>query len=133
MDGATNKKSNVQQDSKQLNKFTYLERIMTRTIALKLASSLVLSLAALGAAQAGTVPADKYDYEFRTGESAGTRVPADKYGYEFRTHDTFTDGARAGKFDAFTDGARKVAGLDKAGVSAEPARSFDPYLDGARA
>lgn len=87
---------------------------MTRTIALKLASTLVLSLAALGAAQAGT-------------------VPADKYGYEFRTHDTFTDGARAGKFDAFTDGARKVAGLDKAGVSAEPARSFDPYLDGARA
>ena len=100
---------------------------MTRTIALKLASTLVLSLAAFGAAQAGSVPADKYGYEFRIS------VPADKYGYEFRTHDTFTDGARAGKFDAYTDGARKVAGLDKTGVSAEPARSFDPYLDGARA
>lgn len=110
---------------------------MTKTTALKLASTLVLSLAAFGAAHAGTVPADQYGYTFRTS------VSADKYGYEFRTHDTFTDGARAGKPDAFTDGtrsadpytdgARFVAGLDKVGVSAAPARTFDPYQDGARA
>ena len=99
---------------------------MTKTTALKIASTLVLSLAALGAAQAGTVPADQYGYTFRS------TVPADKYGYEFRTHDTFTDGARAGQRDVFTEGARTVAGLDKVGVSAAPARTFDPYLDGAR-
>jgi hypothetical protein len=31
-----------------------------------------------------------------------------------------------------TDGARTLAGLDRTGVSADPARSVDPYLDGAR-
>ncbi|SDD89554.1 hypothetical protein SAMN05216345_12059 [Cupriavidus sp. YR651] len=99
---------------------------MTKTAALKIASTLLLSLAALGTVQASTVPADKYGYEFRTG------VPADQYGYEFRTHDAFTDGARTGKFDPYADGARTVAGLDKVGVSAPPARTFDPYADGAR-
>lgn len=86
---------------------------MTKTRALKIASTLVLTLAAFGAAQAAP-------------------VSADKYGYEFRTHDTFTDGARAGKTDPFSDGARTVAGLDKVGVSAEPARKADPFVDGAR-
>lgn len=52
---------------------------MTKTRALKIASTLVLTLAAFGAAQAAPVSADKYGYEFRTS------VPADKYGYEFRT------------------------------------------------
>lgn len=101
---------------------------MTGTSALKkIAFTVVLSLAALGAAHAGTVPADKYGYDFRSG------VPADQYGYEFRIHDTFTDGARAGSPAPIIEGAGKVAGLDKVGVSAEPARSFDLYLDGARA
>ncbi|WP_420992997.1 hypothetical protein ACKI2N_022650 [Cupriavidus sp. 30B13] len=103
---------------------------MTKTFALKLASTLVLSLAAIGAAQAASTQdlqaGDKYGYNFRTG------VPADKYGYDFRTHDAFTDGARSGKADPFTEGAR-IAGLDRAGVSATPARSFDPYTEGARA
>ncbi|MDF3834409.1 copper resistance protein CopQ [Cupriavidus basilensis] len=45
--------------------------------------------------------------------------------------DVFAAGARAGKFDAFTDGAR-IAGLDRTGVSADPARSIDPFVDGAR-
>lgn len=99
---------------------------MTKTTALKIASTLVLSLAALSAAQAETVSADKYGYNFRT------TVSADKYGYEFRTHDVFSDGARTGKADTFTDGARTVAGLDKVGVSASPARQADPYLDGTR-
>ncbi|KJK25873.1 hypothetical protein UB46_02340 [Burkholderiaceae bacterium 16] len=103
---------------------------MTKTIALKLASTLVLSFAAIGAAHAATakdlLPGDKYGYEFRT------TVPADKYGYDFRTHDTFTDGARSGKLDTFTEGAR-IAGLDRTGVSAFPARAFDAYTDGANA
>lgn len=114
---------------------------MTNASALKkLASTVVLSLAALGAAHAGTAPADKYGYDFRSGVPADqygyqfrSTVPGDQYGYEFRFHDTFTDGARAGSPAPFIDGAGKAAGLDKVGVSAEPARSFDLYLDGARA
>ena len=102
---------------------------MTKTFALKLASTLVLSLAAVGAAQAAsakdTHAGDKYGYEFRTS------VPADKYGYDFRVTDAFTDGARSGKLDTFTEGAR-IAGLDRTGVSASPARRFDTYTDGAR-
>ncbi|QBY53294.1 hydroxyquinol 1,2-dioxygenase [Cupriavidus oxalaticus] len=43
----------------------------------------------------------------------------------------YSDGARS--FDPFTDGARMLAGLDRTGVSAAPARSADPYLDGAHA
>ncbi|WP_066740908.1 copper resistance protein CopQ [Cupriavidus sp. D384] len=46
--------------------------------------------------------------------------------------DPFTDGAKVGKADPFTDGARIVAGLDRVGVSASPARKVDPYYDGAR-
>jgi hypothetical protein len=33
---------------------------------------------------------------------------------------------------AFTGGARRVAGLDRGGVSATPARGFDPYNDGGK-
>ncbi|WP_354683086.1 hypothetical protein [Cupriavidus necator] len=140
---------------------------MTKTT--RLATALILSLAALGAAQAAEqLPGDKYGYNFRTHDAFtdgaragkadpfldGARVgkadpfvdgartvagldrnslPGDKYGYEFRTHDTFTDGARTGKPDPYVDGARTVAGLDRSGVSAAPARSFDPYADGAHA
>ncbi|KWR89917.1 hypothetical protein [Cupriavidus sp. IDO] len=114
---------------------------MTNTSPLKkIAAAVALSLAALGAAQAGTLPADKYGYDFRSGVPADqygyqfrSTVPGDKYGYEFRTYDAFTDGARAGNPAPLAEGFGKVAGLDKVGVSAEPARSFDPYLDGARA
>ncbi|MDQ0139977.1 hypothetical protein [Cupriavidus necator] len=102
---------------------------MTKTA--RFASAVLLSLAALGAAQAATaadqLPGDKYGYSFRS------TVPGDKYGYEFRSHDAFTDGARAGKADPFTDGARTVAGLDRSGVSAAPARSFDTFTEGSRA
>ncbi|MGE6493685.1 hydroxyquinol 1,2-dioxygenase, partial [Cupriavidus metallidurans] len=35
--------------------------------------------------------------------------------------------------DPYLDGARTLAGLDRTGVSADPARSIDPYLDGANA
>ena len=50
--------------------------------------------------------------------------------------DPFTDGARIGERDVYTDGARYVdgtarfvAGLDRAGVSASPARSSDAAAD----
>ncbi len=46
--------------------------------------------------------------------------------------DTFTDGARMGKVDPFTDGARSIAGMDRSGVSSDPARAFDPDADRTR-
>jgi hypothetical protein len=102
---------------------------MTKTT--RLATALLLSLAALGAAQAATVaeqlPGDKYGYSFRS------TVPGDKYGYEFRSHDVFTEGGRVGKADPFVDGARTVAGLERSGVSASPSRSFDTFTEGSRA
>ena len=55
-----------------------------------------------------------------------------------RTHDVFTDGTRQGPFNPYSEGAHGnaaaslVAGQDRTGVSAPPARRFDPYSDGAR-
>ncbi|WP_064576690.1 hypothetical protein [Cupriavidus gilardii] len=55
-----------------------------------------------------------------------------------RAHDVFSEGLRDGRFDPDSEGARGaadgalVAGLDRSGVSAPPARQFDPYSDGAR-
>jgi hypothetical protein len=63
----------------------------------------------------------------------------DKYGYSFRVdmRDVFSDGARASRFDVFIDGTRakgdSLSGLDRSGVSADPARKFDLYSDGALA
>ncbi|SPR96695.1 hypothetical protein [Cupriavidus taiwanensis] len=68
----------------------------------------------------------------------------DKHGYAFRAdmRDVHRDGARAGRFDVFIDGTRAKAppasehtlsGLDRSGVSADPARKFDVYTDGALA
>jgi len=47
----------------------------------------------------------------------------------------YSDGARAveSSFAPYLDGARTLAGQDRTGVSAPPARSADPYLDGAYA
>jgi hypothetical protein len=45
--------------------------------------------------------------------------------------DPYTDGARTAPANVFTDGAR-IAGLDRTGVSSDPARRIDPYTDGAR-
>jgi len=42
------------------------------------------------------------------------------------------DGLVERTIDPYLDGARFVAGLDRSGVSASPARKADPYLDGAR-
>jgi len=112
---------------------------MNKATTLKIASTLLLSLAAFGAAQSA---------------GAGELSAADKYGYTFRSHDVYVDGARSGKLDTFTGGTRsgrldtftegtrgkvdlftegaRVAGLDRSGVSTAPARSFDPHSDGAR-
>ncbi|RZT29037.1 hypothetical protein [Cupriavidus agavae] len=73
----------------------------------------------------------------------------DRYGYGQRidSRDVYTDGARSGRFDPFSEGARDVSpatsrdrdsdrslsGLDRRGVSAEPSRQFDVYTDGALA
>lgn len=45
----------------------------------------------------------------------------------------YLDGGRIEQRDVFTDGAPSVAGMDRTGVSAPPARARDPYTDGARA
>ncbi len=49
--------------------------------------------------------------------------------------DPYTEGARTVQEprDPYTDGARMLAGMDRSGVSAPPARQADPYLDGAYA
>lgn len=108
---------------------------MSRRFALSLLSTtaLALGLAAGGAHASGP----------RDSTHAG-----DRYGYSFRmdSRDVFTDGARAGRFDTFSEGARVVApttreidndrslsGMDLRGVSAEPSRAFDVYTDGALA
>ena len=77
--------------------------------------------------------------------AARDSAPAgDKSGYTFRVdmRDVYSDGARASRFDVFTEGARVTApsareqslsGLDRSGVSADPARKFDVYTDGALA
>ena len=50
-------------------------------------------------------------------------------------HDPYSEGARTveDRRDPYTDGARTLAGMDRSGVSAPPARQVDPYLDGAYA
>jgi hypothetical protein len=86
------------------------------------------------AAPTGSVPADRYGYELRTGKF-------DPYSEGARTgkFDVYSEGARAGKFDPFTEGARvgktdpftdsfRSAGLDRTGVSASPSRRFDDCL-----
>lgn len=75
---------------------------MSHIVSRRIVSTLLLSLAALTAAP-----------------GAGAREPnaADTYGYAFRSHDVYSDGARSGKLDTFTDGARG-AGPDHGDVSA---------------
>jgi hypothetical protein len=103
-----------------------LENIMnTKLFAKSLLTAATLAAAfAAGHAQAATVSADKYGYEFRTRDVYSEGARTGKF-------DTFTDGARTGKFDVFSEGGL-TAGLDRSGVSAAPSRSVDPYTDGAR-
>ncbi|EKZ97030.1 hypothetical protein D769_22099, partial [Cupriavidus sp. HMR-1] len=92
-----------------------------------------------GAAQAAPAAqkaGEVYGYSYRVNDQRsaftdGARVgKTDPYtdGAKVGKADPFTDGAKVGKFDPYTDGARIVAGLDRTGVSSEPARKVDPYL-----
>ncbi|WP_066740691.1 hypothetical protein [Cupriavidus sp. D384] len=103
------------------------------TISLLSTTALALGLAAGGAHASGP----------RDSTHAG-----DRYGYNFRidARDVYSDGARTGRFDTFSEGARVVApttreidndrslsGMDLRGVSAAPSRVIDVYTDGALA
>lgn len=106
---------------------------MSRRFTLSLLSTTALALGLASGAALAASPRDS--------AHAG-----DKYGYSFRmdARDVFTDGARAGRFDTYSEGARAVApatngmdndrslsGMDRRGVSAEPSRQLDVYTDGA--
>lgn len=65
----------------------------------------------------------------------------DRYGYTFRVdmRDVFSDGARASRFDVFSEGARvkaaptkefSLSGMDRSGVSSDPARKSGADSDG---
>ncbi|KWR83381.1 hypothetical protein [Cupriavidus sp. IDO] len=78
---------------------------------------------------------------------AAVNSPRDVYtdGARIGQRDVFTDGARVEQLDTFIDGARNaalneridgirtLAGMDRTGPSTPPARSADPYTDGALA
>ncbi|WP_425267391.1 copper resistance protein CopQ [Cupriavidus lacunae] len=108
------------------------ELIMSNTFAKRLV--LAVALVAAAGAQASVIGSrDPY--------SDGARSVQD-------AHDVFSEGARSvpDARDPFTEGARSVqdprspyfegahtiAGMDRVGVSALPARSADPYTDGAK-
>ncbi|MGO4331085.1 hypothetical protein AB4Z48_20615 [Cupriavidus sp. 2TAF22] len=80
-------------------------------------------------------------------------VSADRYGYVFHAFhasrfDVYSDGARLDpaappvpvasasqlrRPDPYSDGAQKLAGWDRTGVSSDPARKIDTFQDGAHA
>ncbi len=93
---------------------------MSRNFAKRLVLAAALAAAAAGA-QASVVGAlDPYSDGARTVQDA---------------RDVFSEGSRAtqDQRSPYFDGAHTVAGMDRTGVSADPARSVDPYLDGAYA
>ena len=88
------------------------------------------------------VSGDRYGYVFRADGSRSVYTDGAKRG----RFDPYTDGAKVGKADPYTDGSRvgkkgpyvdgfgTLAGLDRSGVSSQPAHGrFDPYTDGAKA
>lgn len=92
---------------------------MSKNLTKRLVLAVALIAAAAGA-QASVVGArDPY--------SDGARSVQDQ-------RSPYTEGARSvqDQRSPYYDGAHTVAGLDRTGVSAPPARSADPYLDGAR-
>lgn len=102
---------------------------------LVLAASLVVAATAAATAAAG---AQASVLGARSPYADGARAAQDP-------RDVFSEGARAVQdqrspyvdgarnVNAYGDGARTVAGMDRTGVSAEPARAAAPYLDGAYA
>ncbi len=96
---------------------------MTTNIAKRFALALALVAAAAGAEAAGL-------------SHVGARDPYVDGARSVReTRDVYSEGARSVQEprSAYSDGARTVAGMDRTGVSADPARTVDPYLDGAYA
>ncbi|MFC4521183.1 hypothetical protein [Cupriavidus pinatubonensis] len=108
---------------------------MTRKMATTIFASAVFAAAFVAGAAHATDPRD-------------SPFPGDKYGYNFRTdaREVYGNGARVGRYDPYTDGARDVApatrdiedtrklsGTDRRGVSSEPSRGFDVYSEGALA
>ena len=98
----------------------------------QLARRLVLAVALVGAAagaQASVGSRDPYTDGARSVTSA-----RDPYSEGARSvqepRSPYSDGAR--NVDPYLDGAHKVAGLDRTGVSAAPARQIDPLWLSAR-
>ena len=93
---------------------------MSKTLAQRLVLAVALAAAAAGA-QASVLGARD---PFTEGARSATEA-----------RDPYTEGARSVQEprSPYYDGARTVAGMDRTGVSAPPARSADPYLDGAYA
>ena len=107
---------------------------MSTNLTKRLVLAVALVAAAAGA-QASVVSArDPYSDGARTVQdtrdvfSDGARSVTD-------ARDPYTEGARSVQEprSPYYDGAHTVAGMDRTGVSADPARSIDPYLDGAYA
>jgi len=109
--------------------------IMTTAIAKRFVFAAALAAAAVGAHAAGLSGArDPYTEGARS--VAGARDPyTDGARSVGDSRDPYTDGARSvGEVrDRYMDGARTLAGLDRTGVSSEPAHRVDPFLDGAYA
>ncbi|SDC54843.1 hypothetical protein SAMN05216345_102716 [Cupriavidus sp. YR651] len=86
----------------------------------RLVLAVSLAAAAVGAQAAVNSPRNPY--------SDGARA-------EHESRDVFSEGARSvqDQRSPYDDGAHTVAGLDRTGVSADPSRAVDPYLDGAYA
>ena len=107
---------------------------MSNNFAKSLVLAVSLAAAAVGAQASVLGARDPYSdgarsvQEARDVFSEGARSVSD-------ARDPYTDGARGvqDQRSAYFDGAHTVAGLDRTGVSADPARSVDPYLDGAYA
>ncbi|WP_313815996.1 hydroxyquinol 1,2-dioxygenase [Cupriavidus sp.] len=93
---------------------------MSKTFTSRLVLAVALAAAAVGAQASVLGARDPYSDGARAVQSA---------------RDVFSEGARSvqDQRSPFTDGARTLAGMDRTGVSAAPARSVDPYLDGAYA
>jgi len=107
---------------------------MSKTFAKRLVLAVALVAAAAGA-QASVIGArDPYSDGARSVQDAhdvfseGARSVPD-------ARDPFTEGARSVQEprSPYSEGAHTIAGMDRAGVSGDPARSVDPYLDGAYA
>ena len=103
----------------------------------RLALAATLVAAAAGAQAAGLSyqgATDPY-----TSGSRSVQAPRSPYTDGARdvqsARDPYSEGARTvqDQRDIYTEGGRTLAGMDRSGVSASPARQVDPYLDGAYA